>query len=368
MKFNKLLKCFKSNYHFIKRLDLNAMKNSHLQSWSKISVFYFSGTGNAKQIALWISNLAIEHQLECTIYDISKLQSKEIEPLSNDTLLFFISPIHGFNFPKITSDFIQKFPKGSNKVVLMNTRAGMKLGRYITPGLTGIAFMLSSVKLRLKGYRIMGSIPYDMPSNWISIHPAIGEKSTKFIFSVIQKKVEKHFKSLILGKTQYISRKDIVQDLLISPVSLGYYFAGKYIFAKSFYASHKCNQCGLCAHQCPVKAIQMKNKRSFWTLSCESCMKCMNNCPLNAIETAHGMFAAISIFSSLGLTLILNNLTPSIPNNSIVRLGIFTIVFFFLLWFIYGIQHFLLKYKLFAKLISFSSLTSYKFWGRYKAM
>jgi Pyruvate/2-oxoacid:ferredoxin oxidoreductase delta subunit len=355
-------------YHFIKRHELNAMKNSFPSSWSKISVFYFSGTGNARQIALWIADLARENQLECAIYDISKLQSKEIEPLSNDTLLFFISPIHGFNFPKITSNFIQKFPKGSNNVVLMNTRAGMKLGRYITPGLTGIAFMISAVKLRLKGYKVIGSIPYDMPSNWISIHPAIGEKSTKFIFSVIQKKVEKHFKSLISGKSLFVSRKDIVQDLLIAPVSLGYYFAGRFIFAKSFYASHKCNNCGLCAHLCPVKAIQMKNKRPFWTLSCESCMKCMNSCPENAIETAHGMFAAISIFSSLGLTLILNNLTPSIPNNGFVRILIFTIVFFLLLWLLYGLQHFLLRYKLFAKLISFSSLTSYKFWGRYKAM
>ncbi len=339
-----------------------------MNPYSKIVVFYFSGTGNARQIALWIEDLAKEHQFECFIHDISTLKSKKTESLNEDALLFFISPVHGFNFPKITSDFISKFPKGTNNVVLMNTRAGMKVGRFIGPGLTGVAFMLSSVKLRFKGYKIKGSIPYDMPSNWISIHPAIGKKATEYMFSVTQRRVETHCNKLFSGKTQFVSRKDIIQDLLISPVSLMYYLAGRFVFAKSFYASHKCNNCGLCIKQCPVKAIQLKNQRPFWTMSCESCMKCMNTCPQTAIETAHGMFAVISIFSSFLISMILNIITPNFSNNGYVRFFIFNLVFFSLLWSIYRLQHFFLRYKMFAKLISFTSLTSYKFWGRYRGM
>lgn len=81
--------------------------------------------------------------------------------------MIIISPIHGFNYPKITLDFIRRFSSGKNKIVLMNTRARMKIGSFVTPGLTGIALFLSSLLLKQKGYKIVGQIPFDLPSNWI---------------------------------------------------------------------------------------------------------------------------------------------------------------------------------------------------------
>jgi len=80
------------------------------------------------------------------------------------------------------------------------------------------------------------------------------------------------------------------------------------------------------------------------------------------------MFAVISIFSSFLISMILNIITPNFSNNGYVRFFIFNLVFFSLLWSIYRLQHFFLRYKMFAKLISFTSLTSYKFWGRYRGM
>jgi hypothetical protein len=55
--------------------------------------------------------------------------------------------------PAIMLKFIRRFPKWKNKVVLMNTRAGMLIGKFITPGLTGIAFYLSALILFLKGFQ-----------------------------------------------------------------------------------------------------------------------------------------------------------------------------------------------------------------------
>ncbi len=97
----------------------------------KATIFYFSGTGNAKRIALWFSEFAFKKEIDCTIFDIAKCDISNIVALIDNSLILIISPTHGFNFPKITLEFIRHFPKGNNRVVLMNTRAGMKIGKFI---------------------------------------------------------------------------------------------------------------------------------------------------------------------------------------------------------------------------------------------
>lgn len=114
----------------------------------KVIIFYFSGTGNARMIASWFSKCALENNTYCRIFDIASKNDLYLKEIDSESLIIIISPIHGFNYPKITLDFIRSFQKGNNQVVLMNTRAGMKIGNMITPGLTGIAFFLSSFILK----------------------------------------------------------------------------------------------------------------------------------------------------------------------------------------------------------------------------
>lgn len=339
-----------------------------MNSIKKLVIFYFSGTGNAKQIAYWFSEFAIKREIDCKTVNIAKTDIKTIESLSSDTLIVIISPIHGFNFPKITLKFIELFPKGKNKLVLMNTRAGMKIGRFVSPGLTGIAFFLSSFILKRKGYKIVGQIPFDMPSNWISVHPALTESAVKFLHEKNYKRVAKHSDILFSGKPDFLSHKDLIQDILISPVSLGYYLVGRFALAKSFYASCYCDNCGLCVKQCPVNAIKTINGRPYWTFTCENCMKCINSCPKQAIEAAHGLFLIVSLLNSILITILLDNILKISIQSGFIRSILSTFVFFVLLWGLYKIQHLLLKNKLIGKLISFTSLTRYKFWGRYKSI
>lgn len=336
--------------------------------FEKIQIFYFSGTGNAKQITRWLQKFASEKKIGCEVLNIAKIPGEQIAIPDNSTLIIIISPIHGFNYPKITLQFIAHFPKGNNSVVLMNTRAGMKIGRFVTPGLTGIAFMLASIVLKRKGYKIKGQIPFDMPSNWISVHPALNDKTVKYLHRENYKRVEKHARIIFSGKTDFHSNRDIVQDILISPIALGYYFFGRFAFAKSFYASVACDDCGLCIKQCPVKAIKLVHNHPYWTFNCESCMKCMNNCPKYAIETAHGLFVIVSVLGSSLTTFILHSLVIGKIPHELIRFLAGTIIFFSLLWFFYKLQQLLLQNKFVGKCISYLSLTHYKFWGRYKSI
>lgn len=339
-----------------------------MNRYSKILIFYFSGTGNSKQVAKWISEFAAASNIICKLFDISKTDISQLEPLDPDDLIIFISPVHGFNYPKITLDFITRFPKGKKNLVLMNTRAGMKIGSFITPGLTGIAFILSSLLLIRKGYKIVGQIPFDMPSNWISIHPALNERTVKFIHQKNYYRAEKHAEKIFSGRYDFLAFRDLIQDILIAPVALAYYLIGRFALAKTFYASNKCDNCDVCIKQCPVKAIEKINNHPYWKFDCESCMKCMNSCPQRAIETAHGLFLFLYFIVSFLSSIIIIPFLSFGNLNGLIKITLDSILLVILLSGFYHLQHFLLRKKFVGRLIAVTSLTYYKFWGRYKSI
>lgn len=330
-----------------------------------IEIYFFSGTGNAKRIALWISHEAQKENIPCHLHNIGSGPHPAPSP---DSTIIFISPVHGFNYPKITLDFIRKFPPGTNEVILMNTRAGMKLGNWVTPGLTGIGFYLSAFWLKGKGYKIVGQIPYDMPSNWLLLHPALKTKASYFIHEKIKERVVRHFEILKNNKPLFISNQEIVQDVLIAPISMLYYFFGRFFLAKTFYASDKCDNCGICIKECPVNAIIEVNGRPYWTIHCESCMHCMNYCPEKAIETSHGL-VAFTILAYIFSVTNLQHLFPAIKHlGFITEFVLKNLIFLAIVIVFYYLQQWLLRFSFFAKIITGLSFSYYKFWGRYKSI
>ncbi len=345
--------------------------NFFMSAYKKIHIYYFSGTGNSKNVANWLSQIAKENQISVCTTNISQIERRNITEPEENVLLIFISPIHGFNYPPIMLNFIWHFPRGKNKIILMNTRAGMLLHKWVTPGLSGITFYFSSLVLLLKGYRIKGLFPVDLPSNWISLHPGLNNKTITFIHRKMKVKINNFANRVFSGKSDFRSCKEIIQDVLVSPISVLYYFIGRFFLAKTFYASSKCDNCNSCINNCPVKAIIKMDNRPFWTYKCESCMKCMGNCPKKAIETAHGFsFGIWFIYTLVILELYNYGFTIfSKALNSPFSLVIKSIIFLILMYSGYFLMHYLLRYKLFEKLVVYSSLTRYKFWGRrYKAI
>lgn len=341
----------------------------------KVSFYFFSGTGNSKAVVNWFSEEAKNHNIETNSIDISKLEKRKGEkPLPKD-IIGFCSPTHGFNFPPIMMHFIFRFPRSTgNKAFIMNTRAGMKIGKLFVPGLSGIALWLAALVLILKGYKIIGLRSIDLPSNWISLHPGMKENVVQSIFERRKKDVHQFAKTIICGKKSYKAFRDIIQDLLITPISLGYYMVGRFVFAKSFIASHKCTHCNLCIKQCPVNAIKLVDNRCFWTHKCESCMHCMNICPTRAIETAHGFVIGVAfifytiiltwLYSIIGLNEIFETfLSPAM--HYLTEVIFHAILFIFSLLSFYYVMHFLMHFKVFERFFVLTSLTTYKFWRRY---
>ncbi|MEI6569620.1 MAG: hypothetical protein WCR20_23285, partial [Verrucomicrobiota bacterium] len=174
-----------------------------------LSIYFFSGTGNARNVAHWFADVARELKIPVETTDIAKVDRKKIQPPPAGSLVGFISPTHGFNYPPAMMYFIFRFQRSKgNRVFLMNTRAGLKLSKWFVPGLSGLALWLSALVLLLKGYRIVGLRSIDLPSNWISFHPGVKEKVVESIYSHCKGITERFATKILSGKKVYTAFRD----------------------------------------------------------------------------------------------------------------------------------------------------------------
>jgi ferredoxin len=290
-------------------------------------------------------------------------------------LTAFIMPTHGFTAPWPMIRFALHLPPGKGTHALVaTTRAGLKFGPVYTPGMEGTAGYLIALILLLKGYGIRGVIGIDMPSNWLSLHPGLKPESAAGIIERAKKKSVKFMEKIVTGRRCF-PLSSIIQlffGLLLLPVSMGYLLVGRFFLAKLFFANPKCNGCGICADNCPNRAIRMwgvKNPRPYWTFSCESCMRCMGYCPQKAIEAGHSLGLLLYFITTIPVGVIfmnmLNRLLPSATDLSQSKLN-------WLIQYPYILLSIYLSYLLVSLLIripiinrAFTWTTFTRFWRRY---
>lgn len=336
-------------------------------------IYWFSGTGNARKAAQWIAEDLASNGIAAKLI---RMQPGETVPETNqDKLIGFCYPTHGFNAPPLVLKYFYRFPRGKNRVFLLNTRAGLKLSKLHLPGIGGLALWLPFLILWLKGYKVRAFRPLDMPSNWISLHPGLREKVVRSIHRHCRNTIHRFSHRLKKGEIVLNGLYWLPIDILLFPIAVGYYLYGRFALSKTFFASYQCTNCGKCIRECPVSAIREIQGRPFWTYRCESCMRCMNYCPERAIETAHGItfliwrlvFVLIPAYSFhlLGKHLI-PDMAPVHGLNGDLLYMAFLIPGMGIIILLYRSLHYLLRFKWFNKLITWTSLTHLPFWRRYK--
>jgi ferredoxin len=344
-----------------------------MDNLNSLYIYYISGTGNARISSEWIADEACKKGIKTVVQQIDRLENIVMPPADEKPLIGFAFPTHGFNAAPIMLKFIAGFPRGlSKEVFLLNTRAGMKLYKLFIPGLSGVALLLPAFILWLKGYKCIGLRPVDLPSNWIPLHPGLKKKVIESIFIRCEKIVRKFANKILSGKKVYRGLFSIPVDLLISPISLGYYIGGRFFLSKTFIANYNCNNCGICIKECPTSSIKYVSNRPYWKLSCESCMRCLNHCPQRAIEAAHGMATAFwLIFTAINAQIfifIINtlNIQPDVWWWKLIAqfIGIGGMILTATV--LYRIMHYAMGLKPVKYLVRFTSLTAFPFWRRYR--
>lgn len=229
--------------------------------YERVTVCYFSGTGNALTAGRWIAEAAAGKGIKADVVAIDRFRRIEVPGHVKRRLVGFCYPTHGFGIPWYMLKFILRFPaRGRCGFFLLNTRAGSKIGRLFLPGVSGIALLLPALVLLLKGFRLRGLFSVDLPSNWTSVHPGYNRPTVAAIFNRSRAAVGRFSARLLAGR--FASRPNVLVmlpvDLLLAPIALLYFVYGRFWLAKLFFAAKDCDGCGLCVEKCPTASIRLR--------------------------------------------------------------------------------------------------------------
>lgn len=280
-------------------------------SYQQATVYFWSGTGNSYRAATWLAETAQEQGIPARVVPIAEGRPSEDMMAGPAFLLALVMPTHGFTAPWQMIRFVLGLPRGrATHALVMPTRAGTKFGSLYLPGLAGTAGYLLALLLALKGYSVRGVQGLDMPSNWTALHPGFSPQSAQAIVDRARPRAQRFATAILSGGRRFGGWLELLFGLALLPVSMGYLLAGRFFLARLFFASSRCDGCGLCARHCPEQAIDMRGSarpRPYWTYRCESCMRCMNFCPQQAVEAGQSWGVLLYYVTTIPATTYLLN-------------------------------------------------------------
>lgn len=337
---------------------------------TKTDIFFMSGTGNSLSVAKDIANELTSAGITSKVHNIENLF--DIKLLKQTDSIGVVFPTHGFTLPWMIFKFLILLPRGRGRYAFtVCTRAGVRIGKFFSPGLGGSANAIAALILFLKGYKPKAWAAIDMPTNWMVVHPSLSRKSSEWLYKRAHIKVTAFAPKLAQKRWSIVNLNnayDFVLGALLIKISFMYFIFARFILAKLFFANEKCNSCGLCEKNCPVGAIKMcgiTKPVPYWQLRCESCMRCISYCPQKAVEAGHSWAVILFMASSAyGFPYFFNKYFAYSYTNewwyswSMIALTIPGLII------AYHIFHFLMRIKIINKIFSFTTFT--RLFKRYK--
>lgn len=232
----------------------------------RISIVYFSGTGNTRAIAL-----GFEKSLAKAGHQVTVSSIENIKRLEDHDLLIIGGPIYAGNMPDELINWVRQRISpavGSKKAIVYSTSAGL---------LNANGVKSIGKKLIKNGYVLVDTPTFEMPRNfYIDKYEPTPEAVQKNQFDNAAKRildsVDKIHATEPLIMKDSVLMIDLLADIFrIMAKSMG----------KSFYIDDSCIGCGKCESNCPKKNISHKNKTYY--NNCILCTRCIHNCPVNAI-------------------------------------------------------------------------------------
>lgn len=245
-------------------------------------IFYFSATGNSKYVADRVAAAMGDKTISIT--DCCKGGSFSFDEA--DKTVGIVSPTYAWGLPIIVREFLQKLTLSTKPDYLWFAAT-----YGTTPGQTG---RFAEDLLNANGLSVSAKFSVKMPDTWTPIYDLSDKSKVQRINEAAEPQIDR-----IIRAIQNRTCGDFMENK--TPLLLAKAFYGlEYDSMRRtshFTVEDTCIGCGLCARNCPVSAIEIREKRPVWVKDkCVMCLRCLHHCPKFAIQYGkrtkqHGQYA-----------------------------------------------------------------------------
>lgn len=263
----------------------------------RITVFYFSGTGNTPWAVRHFCRLLTERGCQAAMVSLEDVAANDDNSLdkaiTESDILGLANPIYGATIPGIMREFIARIAGrlaaaggGTKAVCWLNTFGYVNgFGPFCARNL------LSGAGMRLVAYvnvrMCNNAFTPKTRTGVVTPEKLAGRK--RMALSVMKKAAER----VSRGK-QYISGRGpyLLAGIFIRKASSPALAAS---FREMGVVTDKCAYCMVCVNNCPTGSIHFNDGLFTFDPTCTACFRCYNFCP-NAAVTVNGVFADPEIY------------------------------------------------------------------------
>ena len=251
----------------------------------KAFIFYCSPAGTTRHVAKVMEKELVGYNRQATICELGRDDKKlpgiiqEIKETDGPICLFIGSPVYSSHALPLIMDFITRLP--------------LKEQAYAVPFVTwgaatsGIALAEMGEAFMQQGYNLIGA------ARIVALHSLMWESENPAGAGHPDHEDDSLIKNLITEVENNLQKSNpqTLQDQVLSYQSEAVTAEMKQQnleLARKFLPPRKvnqdlCNQCGICADECPVAALTLTPYPTY-AKHCILCFNCMRLCPEKAIE------------------------------------------------------------------------------------
>lgn len=229
-------------------------------------IFYFTGTGNSLFVA---KKLVEDNEQFINIADCLNDNTFTFN-ISEEEKVGFVFPVYFYTVPTIIRDFISKLTLTGDVLYVYGV---ITCGGGISQAGAVLKKLLSEKNITLNYVTSML-----MPDNSMLFYQIPGTDRAGDRLNNADKACKELKLTLEAREINNPGNVTVISDL----IGLGYKAC---MNTSKFYADDRCISCGLCARDCPEKAIELVSGKPSWVKDkCTKCSRCINSCPVASIQ------------------------------------------------------------------------------------